>query len=359
MKKGADTTNSREGLLKMVSKHRPQIMGFAAMWIFVFHVRNEIILFSKVPVLSRIEVFFDNIGFNGVDIFLLLSGWGLYYAINKYSLVNFYGRRFRRLILPYAASCIFLALHYKWDFLRFIKGLTCWTFLTKSVYETLWFIPAIAILYLFFPLYFKLFNKVSNKYIFTAGSILLWLALAALGAMISDRTDIYLFINRIPVFLMGILFGWMAYNKRNISPRILILFAVMLIAGFQLQYYYAFGKIKVLLPEGRNGLPAFLIAIPMCFAAGLIFNCLDRITFIKKLFGFLGGMSLEIYVVQECVIRFVKESIYYSGAAFDDRIYVLVVLVLTLGIAYVMHLIISVITKKLDGEPVFTVKAEK
>ena len=334
-------------------------MGFAAMWIFVFHVRNEIILFSRVPVLNRIELFFDNIGFGGVDIFLLLSGWGLYYAIKKYSLVSFYGRRYRRLILPYAASTIFLAVHYKWGLLRFIKGVTCWTFFTESVYETLWFIPAIAVLYLFFPLYCKLFDKVRSKYIFTAGSIALWLVLSIAGSMIFDRTDIYLFLNRIPVFLMGILFGWMAYNKRNVSPYFLILFAVMLIAGFQLQYYYAFGKIRVLLPEGCNGLPAFLIAIPMCFAAGHVFKYLDRVTFIKKLFGFLGRMSLEIYVVQECVIRFVKESIYYSGAAFDDRIYVLVILVLTMGIAYVMHLITTVITKKLDGEPVFTAKAEK
>lgn len=94
------------GILDMVSRHRTQVMGFAAMWIFIFHVRNEVTVFAGLPVIGNIDIFFVNIGFNGVDIFLFLSGWGLYHAINKHSLTNFYKRRYRRLILPFVAACV-------------------------------------------------------------------------------------------------------------------------------------------------------------------------------------------------------------------------------------------------------------
>ena len=101
----AETADPRQGILESVSKHRAQIMGFAAMWIFVFHVRNEILLFdnlpkwSFLPYVGNVDIYFDNIGFNGVDMFLFLSGWGLYHAIKKHSLLVFY----KKIQAPYPA----------------------------------------------------------------------------------------------------------------------------------------------------------------------------------------------------------------------------------------------------------------
>lgn len=350
-----DTIDSREGLLETVSRYRTQIMGFAAMWIFFFHVRNESVVFKNIPVLSNIDTFFVNIGFCGVDIFLFLSGWGLYHAVNRHSLTVFYKRRYRRLIIPFLVSCTFLAINYKWGFLRIIKAVTCWTFLTKDVYEVIWFIPAISILYLAFPLYRRLFDKASCKYVFTAAAVALWSALAVAGALLFDRTDIYLFLNRIPVFIVGILFGWMTYGgKKRLGRFAWIILAVMLIAGFQIQYYFSFEKVSFLLPQGRNGLPAFLIGIAMCFVAGLVFKLLGKVTFIQKAYGFLGKMTLEFYAAQDIAIRLLKEMIVHSGVPFNNYLYVLLTFLLSFGIAYLLYLINRLISKKMDKEALFT-----
>ena len=52
-----DDKTARLGLLETVSKYRPQIMGFAAIWIFIFHVRDEALLFFDVPGLKTTSVF--------------------------------------------------------------------------------------------------------------------------------------------------------------------------------------------------------------------------------------------------------------------------------------------------------------
>ena len=347
-------------IFESVDKHRGQIMGLAAVWVFVFHVRNELGLFGEIPFLSRAEFYCNTFGFCGVDIFLLLSGWGLYHAINKHSLKDFYIRRFRRLFLPFFVVAFAKALYGHWDILRYVKALTGWTFLTENVYEPIWFIPSIALMYLFFPLYRFVFEKFSNKYVFTGAAIALWYALAVLETMISPRTDIYLFINRIPVFMVGVLCGWMTYNKKKISGIVpWIVLAAMLVAGFVLMNNVLFEGWHFLLPEPRNGLPAFLIGISMCFLSGKLFNLLDRVKVIQKAYGFVGKMSLEFYVVQEIILYSLYMEVYFSGSGFNLRLLVLITLLLALGGGYILYLIETVISKKMDGKPVFTAPTKK
>lgn len=352
--KETDAMDPKGGILDMVSRHRTQVMGFAAMWIFIFHVRNEVTVFAGLPVIGNIDIFFVNIGFNGVDIFLFLSGWGLYHAINKHSLTNFYKRRYRRLILPFVAACVAAAAFGEWDVLRLVKAVTGWTFLTKNVNEPKWFVPAIAIFYLLFPLYHKLFEKAKNKYIFTAVVLILWTALTSVLPLVTSRSDIYGVIGRIPVFVIGILTGWYTFNGRKIKGSwVWIVFAVMLAAGFQMEYYVAFKKITLINEALTCAVPGLLIGIPMCFIAGCAFGLLDKVKFIQKAYGFVGMISLEFYVVQETIYGAVKTPVYYSGVPFNSHLLALIVFVLSLGSGYLIYLITFVISKKLDGENVF------
>ena len=335
-------------------------MGFAAMWVFIYHVRDEALLFFHVPGLQRVEIFFNNIGFCGVDMFLFLSGGGLYYALNKHNLTVFYKRRYRRLIPPFVLVCIIKAIAGKWEFMKFFKAVTCWSFLTDNIHIPLWFIPAIALIYLFFPLYFKAFEKFSNKYIFTASAILLWFALAFGSLLIFDRNDAFIFINRIPVFIVGVLFGWMMFNGKKIPEKASwIVILLMLIGGFQLQYYCTFRGLKFLLPVTYNSLPAFLIGISLCFVAAYCFKLLGKAAVIQKVFGFLGGMALEFYVAQEFVMNILRKITYKAGVPLDKHLYALLVLVFSLGAGYLMHVLMTMLFNKMDGKPVFTAKGTK
>ena len=353
-------TENRSGLLESVSKYRAQIMGFAAIWIFVFHVRDQIAVFHDIPVITQLELYCSNIGFCGVDVFLFLSGWGLYYAIQSHSLCGFYKRRYRRLVAPFVLVCVYKTLYERWEILRFVKAVTGWTFLTKNAYEPIWFIPAIALLYLFYPLYIKIFNKIRNKYICTAAAIVIWFVLAAAVMFLTGREDIYIFINRIPVFITGVLFGWMAFSgKKDVSDIEKIILIVMFVSGVILQFFTLFVRVRLFLPMPHDGLPAFLIAVPMCFLLAEVFRRLDRFTVIQKIYGFFGKISLEFYVFQEITMSFLLDNfpgykLAYSGDPVAKLIYVLAVFLLSLGGGYLLNLIITLTAKKMDGEPLFT-----
>ena len=335
-------------------------MGFAAMWIFIYHVRDEALLFFHIPGIRRVEMYFNNIGFCGVDVFLFLSGWGLYYALKKHNLTVFYKRRYRRLIPPFVLVCVVKALLDHWEFMKFFKAVTCWSFFTEYIHIPIWFIPAIALIYLFFPLYHKAFEKFSNKYIFTFAAILLWFALAFGSLVLFGRKDVFIFVNRLPVFMAGVLFGWLAYNGKKIPEKAaLIVIAVMLLGGLQLQYYCTFRKLKFLLPVTQNGLPAFIIGISVCFAAAYCFKLLGKVTVIQKVFGFLGEMTLEFYAAQEFVLEILMSKTYYAGVPINKHLYAILVFLFSLGAGYLLHLFMQMIFDKMDGKPVFAVKKGK
>ena len=111
------------------------------------------------------------------------------------------------------------------------------------------------------------------------------------------------------------------------------------------------------MPSG--GLPAFLIAIPMCFALARIFSLLGKITVIQKIYGFFGKISLEFYVFQEITVEVLLDNfpgykLAYSGDPVAKLIYTLAVFLLSLGLGYLLNLVVTLISKKMDGEPVFT-----
>ena len=81
---------------KSLSKFRTELMGLACLWVMLHHTA-----FDWPLVLEPLERF-SKYGNLGVDIFLLLSGVGLYYAWSgQPKLSDFYVRRFVRLLVPY------------------------------------------------------------------------------------------------------------------------------------------------------------------------------------------------------------------------------------------------------------------
>lgn len=152
--------------LDLISKYRGAIMGFAALWILFFH--EWVTLFVNNQVGVNIEGYLKRIGFCGVDIFLLLSGIGLTFAIRKGNVLTFYYRRIKRILLPFLVMAIIRCALEKWPIIEFWKNISGINFYTKSIYSFLWFVPAILTLYLFFPWYYKLFTKTKKPVLFSS-----------------------------------------------------------------------------------------------------------------------------------------------------------------------------------------------
>ena len=80
--------------LSLISKYRTHIMGAAMMWIMWFH--------SAYAGKSEVFHFIHNIGFFGVDMFLMVSGLGLYFSMRKSkSMGEFYKKRAVRILPAY------------------------------------------------------------------------------------------------------------------------------------------------------------------------------------------------------------------------------------------------------------------
>lgn len=139
----------------ILSKYRTQLMGIACIWIMLSH---NIFLWSEP---NAFKTFVDQ-GNVGVDIFLILSGIGLYYSFSRdEKVLPFYKRRIVRLLIPYF---IISVPYYLWfatigpGEYSFISYITQYAFVKHGVVTT-WFIPCIFVLSLLFPLIYFLQNK--------------------------------------------------------------------------------------------------------------------------------------------------------------------------------------------------------
>lgn len=289
--------------LALINKHRVSLMGIAALLIFVYHECE--VVFGSIPVINFIENFIRRTGFCGVDIFFLLSGMGLTYSIEKNTLAKFYGKRYKRIVLPFLIAGVIWGILCGWSFLDYIKNVTGYNFYVKDVSSFLWFVPAIATLYLFFPLYYKCFLRSGNKLLFTIGTIGLWLFLSMSvdGVM---REDLYGFTNRIPIFVFGVYWGDLSKAESVKIGRsgwfaVAMTFAVGLVLSFQTNVFDMF----LLVPLSNCCVPNFLMATSGTLIAVAILEGLSKVRFVgkavTKFLSFFGIVSLEFYSVQEFV----------------------------------------------------------
>jgi len=145
----------REITWKDLSRYRGELMGAAIIFIVLFHAP-----------LARADAFFGlrRCGNIGVDMFLFLSGIGLWYSwVKTPSFKQFYKRRLLRI---FPAWLIMSSLYYIPRFngqtgsvVDLIGDITInWDFWLHDEL-TFWYIPAILMLYLWAPLYMLLIQR--------------------------------------------------------------------------------------------------------------------------------------------------------------------------------------------------------
>lgn len=88
--------------LNHISKYRTELMGLSAIMIILCHVNVAEV---KLHYLIKLIIREGNLG---VDIFLFLSGLGLFYSLERFlekyefgNIYKWYWKRFTRLLLPY------------------------------------------------------------------------------------------------------------------------------------------------------------------------------------------------------------------------------------------------------------------
>ena len=335
-----------------LSRYRAPLMGFAMIIVMLFHVP-----------LSRSDAFYGlmRCGNNGVDMFLFLSGIGLWYSWTKPSsessfwekLRKFYFRRFLRL---YPAWLIIASLYYipqYWPngggyspnlFHLIANILVGWSF-WRIDDLTFWFVPAIMALYLIAPFYMRLIQRDRIWRWLPLVTILWYLLVRDWPPLWKSVGYVEIFWSRIPVFLLGINAGELVKAPLNPPSRgkDSSLFTLHSSLFFLLSLWYC-----VYVEGHRSGAfpPATerMVYIPLA-VSGMFLMCWffrHAPQWLIRFFTFVGGISLEIYLIH---IHFVLVYIRPYHLGYWPTF--LLMFAFTIPLAWLLSRLISLLIKPL------------
>lgn len=140
--------------LSLFSKHRQSLMGISAILILLCHASG-----NKVMMPHALSIILSR-GSWGVDMFLLLSGIGLYYSLDRPSvnIKKWYKNRYSRILIPYFVIIIPLKIIvlylYGGDIVETILDISTVNFWLN--HRGTWFIAMLIPLYISTPLLFNL-----------------------------------------------------------------------------------------------------------------------------------------------------------------------------------------------------------
>lgn len=327
----------------LLSRYRSQLFGLSIIGIMIFHYFENVLGYLKSGTTFEIAFCFNKfIGSIGVEIFLFLSGMGLYFSLSKnYNLKQFYKKRFVRVLVPYLlygciAWFVIDIILKKLSFYKYIHDLSLLSFWTNGV-KTIWFIALIIPMYIAFPLVFEMVN--SKKGFLKTVVVCLAIAFVCVCSNQSAPKSfgkIEIAFNRIPIFIIGTYFGKLAFEKQEIKKSHL----PWLFMGIPIKLFFAFSSIfnfgSPLLLKFQSHFSRYINSY---YSVGLIFLCIlifenIKIKPIDKLLCLAGSVSLELYIVHVTIrsmVILLKAPIYHLPVY-------LATMVVSVFIAIILHI---------------------
>ena len=153
-----------------LSKYRSELMGLAILWVVWFHSSVQLNFF-KINIINVSFSIIKNIGYGGVDIFLLVSGMGVYNSLEINDVSQYIKNRIRRitpvwwsyLIISVLLGYFFFQIHFsKLEILGFATFTGFWIDMSN---QGNWYVYAIMLFYLISPVFYSLIKNSKNKYL--------------------------------------------------------------------------------------------------------------------------------------------------------------------------------------------------
>ena len=276
--------------LKLISKYRSCLMALAMIWIGCYHT-------YYCPKIKVFDFLIYRHGYLGIDVFVFLSGFGIYHSIKKNDGFKTYiWRRIKR-IFPY---CIPIYIVYSWlskekILYTFADCLGLSIFIRNNLVN--WFTSFVFILYLLSPLFIKIFDK--KPTLITMLSIIIIILLC----FISNKFDFIYVYFRICVYILGLYFGYLHYNNIQISSFIYFIIFGLSVFGFAsiyfLNHYY------------RNDI-MYIIPSILIVPGLLLFTCfiLDKVKILYKPLNYLGSFTYQFYLLNIYVVDYMTTRMY-------------------------------------------------
>lgn len=261
--------------LYVYSKYRTQIMGLAAIMIILCHIRG--LDYSQVPYMEKIIW----IGNYGVELFLFVSGLGMYHSLNQNEkLVKWYKKRYLRITIPFV---LITAAIYSFrfvlgvyaslpDFLLSITTLEFWLF-----HRGAWYVAMLFPLYLFTPC---LVNALKSKYKYLIMSFMIIMLLYVSRVHVENNIicNIQFVLVRIPFYILGIGLAPLVMSKYNLKIRYA---SAIFMVGMMIWHYLGV---------------SFGGGIVIVLLTGFFVNIIVANRIVNKVLTFIGTISLESYL---------------------------------------------------------------
>ena len=290
---------------QIISKHRGKLMGFAALWIYIFHILPSP-AFANAHGLWKIWWYIRNAGFCGVDMFLFLSGLGLAYHLHRHpvhdlkSWLHFQGQRFSRIYVVFLPFALIYALLDDWGVGMFLRRLVCLDQFAGNLYNFCWYVCCILLMYLLTLPLDSLAKRPGAAVL--VGVAYVWVLFALREIL---RADLYAIAVRVPVFVLGLFAARFSREERKIGTGGWLVCIGTTLLGFVLSYGLNSRLITSTLPS-CNALVNVLLAPGLCVIFAAMFEVLDRwkcFAPVGKGLTFFGSISLELYLMQEWYVR--------------------------------------------------------
>lgn len=298
--------------IKDLSTYRTQLMGIATLMIIACHAP------ASHVAMPRIVAQILSIGDYGVDLFLLLSGLGVYYSLNKQPVKNFTAgvfflkKRFCRIFIPYLMVyipyCIFMMSLGEYS-IR--DSLLCVTTLEYWVsHRGAWFVSLILVLYLLSPPLCRLMNS-KGKWIYVVVILIVIMAICNFPSVDAFNrgitNNVVSALDRVPSFVLGMAVGSACKQEKHLSVLWILLpivIYVICVKGF----FISKGLVFMLIP-----LMAYLLL--------LFLNLMKNVKWCINLFNYLGKISLESYLTNITINSLLRTLIpaYMSSWLFIGR----------------------------------------
>lgn len=276
-----------KSIQKLIGARRNEIKGLAILWVVFFHAQLG---------LSGLLYDVQKIGYGGVDMFLFLSGFGLYHSLSKDNDTGRYlARRAARLLPAYLPFCLVwlgvmlplfgggMATSARIAFGNlFMLG-----FFADVPHMINWYVSVMALTMLLAPLFYAWMNGGEKRLLRVAA--LLFVCFAMGLAYIGN--DQYMAVSRLPVFVLGMAFAmpWKKDGKWFVP-----VLALGGMAGLAL-VYLCFARFPELLNDYAMYWHPFVAVAPaLCAGLGWLFVRVPAI--ISRAFALLGKASFEIFL---------------------------------------------------------------
>ena len=332
--------------IRDLSNQRNGIYGIAIVLICIFHLNN--VLSEGVQIvsfISRTASFFFDMFNIGVDIFLFMSGFGLFYSMRKDThAVSFYTKRLLRIIPAYWTGLIlFYTVTYICTSAVDVKTLIMKLFMIDfyvSGDQFLWYPVFIIVLYALFPLYFKHADTLNKKRIVFAAVLILCIASHFLPGMEHSRFDMAK--DRIPVFILGTIIAQKGFEDqksvlvRGLTPKHILAAGIMILV---------FLDVLILYIENYYLKPydfLYLIYLPLSCLLLIVFTLIlkaGRIRTVKTVIGKAGGLSYEIYIGHESLLAVMKQYMSIENKAVFVLVFLIFTLIVTVMLAGITKIV--------------------